>query len=89
MIKQSIDDLPFDTVVKLYQKKLNVERANNIRVRTRLLKKFPELFDVATFSHVENVVKDAVKASKSARFAKIIIYYDFINAKKVSGFPTH
>lgn len=48
-------DLPFNTVIELYLEKLQTEENNNIRNRTRLLRKYPELFNKRIMKEIETI----------------------------------
>jgi hypothetical protein len=51
-LKLEFNDLTLQTVMQLYQQKLVVEAKNDIKGRTRLLQKYPELFDAAIWDDV-------------------------------------
>ena len=82
MQAESIFDLPFDDVVKLYNQKLHVESTNNVRARTKLLKAHPELFNKAIFSEIEAVVKLACKVTKTQIENDKVIHFDFKTYRK-------
>ena len=82
MKNESIFDLPFDEVVKLYTRKLHVESTNNVRARTKLLDAHPELFNEETFLEIETVAKLACKVTKSKLEDGKVIHFDFKTYRK-------
>ena len=63
MKNKSLLDEPFDFVVSLYATKIAVEKNNDIRGRTWLLNKYPELFDqniLAEMADVLNIAKATI-----------------------------
>jgi hypothetical protein len=82
MQAESIFDLPFDDVVKLYNQKLHVESTNNVRARTKLLKVHPELFNKETFLEIEAVVKLAYKVTKTQLEKSKVLHFDFKTYRK-------
>lgn len=59
--KNLLDDLPFDKVKALYCERLLVESANDIKGRTQLLRKHPELFDEGTWEELGDVFNKVIK----------------------------
>lgn len=78
----SILDEPFDKVVQLYAQKIAVDKSNNMRLRTRLLKSHPELFNKEIFAEIEATIKIAVKAAKNHQLAGKVIHFDFRKAEQ-------
>lgn len=50
--KTNFNDLTLHTVMQLYQQKLSIDARNDIKGRTHLLQRYPELFDPAIWHEV-------------------------------------
>jgi hypothetical protein len=67
VIINRLDDLPFDFVKELYCQRIFSDATNDIKERTRLLAKYPELFDSEVWAELEEVFKKVINYQRRRR----------------------
>lgn len=72
---------PFDLVAALYIKKVNIEKRNDIRARTKLRERYPELFDKDVALEITQGLEMAKQVIANIEFHTKVIQFDF-SAKK-------
>ena len=51
------EELLFSTTLQLWQQKTKAEATNDIKLRTRLLRQYPELFISQTTKEIQNIIE--------------------------------
>lgn len=64
MIRSTLDDLPFDTVKRLYMERIIVEATNDVKGRTCLLRDYPELFEADIWAEIEQVFGELLRLKR-------------------------
>ncbi|MSP53558.1 MAG: hypothetical protein EXR81_04835 [Gammaproteobacteria bacterium] len=72
----SLFDLPYSEVIELCRQWVTANSMNDIKKRTRLLRKHPELFDEKVQCEIEQILKMANQAIKQIDFKNKIIHLD-------------
>ena len=65
MIHTALFDLPFNDVIDLYQQRMLAEKNNDLKLRTKLLLKHPELFNDEVMAQLEDTFKKLISLQNS------------------------